>query len=466
MALWLCIHLPRLAIETASNDDGIPAAIFEQAGPRRVVICANAAAQAQGIQAGMPETQAQSLLPTLQFISRRAHNEQATLQRLAAWAMQYTSFVHIPGPPPEPGAGRLWLEIGGSLRLFGGESAIVDRITSELAILGYTVQTGVAAQPKAAALRARAPGSDGIEDLPTSLLELPPSTLEVLQASGLRRIGDVLALPRVALGRRFGTECLEYLARLTGETQDPLKAFQPPEHYSARVEFAAEVATNQALRFPLRRLVDELAGSLRGLDAAVLHIALDLEHAEDDPTPIRLRPAQPIRDPEQWLALIEERLARVRLAVPVRALRLSTGRYLAFTPRQGELFETQSHQAEALSHLLDRLRARLGDEAIGYLRTVDEHRPDHASQLALEPDSEPSAQRVTRARRPVWLLDTPPPLTTPPELLAGPERIESGWWQADLRRDYYLAQASDGRRLWIFHDGRKPEHWYLHGLFA
>ena len=53
------------------------------------------------------------------------------------------------------------------------------------------------------------------------------------------------------------------------------------------------------------------------------------------------------------------------------------------------------------------------------------------------------------------------------ELLRGPERIESGWWDgADVARDYYRARAADGAELWVFRTRTKPAAWFLHGLFA
>jgi protein ImuB len=50
--------------------------------------------------------------------------------------------------------------------------------------------------------------------------------------------------------------------------------------------------------------------------------------------------------------------------------------------------------------------------------------------------------------------------------VAGPERIESGWWDhGDLARDYYLARGADGTRQWVYQDLRSGA-WYLHGLWA
>ena len=52
-------------------------------------------------------------------------------------------------------------------------------------------------------------------------------------------------------------------------------------------------------------------------------------------------------------------------------------------------------------------------------------------------------------------------------LLAGPERIEAGWWDGgDARRDYFVAIDGAGRWLWIFRDPRPPGGWFLHGWFA
>ncbi len=68
--------------------------------------------------------------------------------------------------------------------------------------------------------------------------------------------------------------------------------------------------------------------------------------------------------------------------------------------------------------------------------------------------------------RPGWLLHEPVCITAPAELLRGPERIESGWWdQADVSRDYYLARSPEGSRIWVFQD-RRGGQWYLQGLWA
>jgi protein ImuB len=60
-------------------------------------------------------------------------------------------------------------------------------------------------------------------------------------------------------------------------------------------------------------------------------------------------------------------------------------------------------------------------------------------------------------------------------LLAGPQRLESGWWGGgDMAlRDYFVARSSQSGLLWIYRErlsGADPaqpsDAWYLHGLFA
>ena len=62
----------------------------------------------------------------------------------------------------------------------------------------------------------------------------------------------------------------------------------------------------------------------------------------------------------------------------------------------------------------------------------------------------------------------PIPLRDPGRVLAGPERIESGWWDGgDVRRDYYLVETRGGQRAWAFRAaGEQGGPFMLHGWFA
>jgi len=139
--------------------------------------------------------------------------------------------------------------------------------------------------------------------------------------------------------------------------------------------------------------------------------------------------------------------------------------------------------------LVEHLRARLGVNAVYGLRRVAEHRPENAwrvAEPALSGGAKPDVIATTAIdapaqghlpfRRPPWLLHAPLALEAhrgrprrggPLEMLAGPERIESGWWDGgDVQRDYYVARSADGARLWIYRECGGARGWFLHGIFG
>jgi len=71
-------------------------------------------------------------------------------------------------------------------------------------------------------------------------------------------------------------------------------------------------------------------------------------------------------------------------------------------------------------------------------------------------------------QRPLWLLETPRRIGERDfVLLAGPERIESGWWDGnEARRDYFIARAGDSSLVWIYRERGAGGGWYLHGIFS
>jgi protein ImuB len=94
----------------------------------------------------------------------------------------------------------------------------------------------------------------------------------------------------------------------------------------------------------------------------------------------------------------------------------------------------------------------------------------------------PAAGSAWPHTRPVWLLPQAQPLAERNamplfegralQLLAGPERIETGWWDGALAtRDYFIAQAADGSLVWVYR-ARLPVSdanealWFLQGRFG
>jgi protein ImuB len=409
------------------------------------------------------------------------------LARLAVWAQQWSSHVSsAPARQADDGPDSdfstaadavLWLEIGASLNLFGGHTALRAEVAATLAQLGHSGELAIAPTLQAARLltqvheprtvlhREMLPAR--LATLPLKWLLLPAAVIAALRTAGFRQIGEVLALPAAALARRFGPGTSLYLQRLTGEASDPLPATPLPARFDSHCEFSAEVTDTTALLFPLQRLLWELQGYLRARDCALQRWRLRLTHYRHADTCLTLRCSQPSRDALQLLALAREQLAVTMLAAPVRMLHLEADEFTQPVVLQGDFFTRAAASAQQLQQVLDRLRARLGADSVQVARAFPDHRPERAWRMAsLADDAAAALNHATDAARPCWLLPQPLSVNAPLEILAGPERIESGWWDdGDVARDYYLARSPDGARQWIFQDLRNHQ-WFLQGLWS
>jgi protein ImuB len=403
-------------------------------------------------------------------------------------------------------------EIGGSLRLFGGLSALTAPLAQGAHDLGYAARLALAPTSTAAMLFARTGTElkpsrrDGPEawlaalaSLPLTLAEADPAAVATLKAAGIATFGQAFALPRAALARRVGEDFVVLLDRARGLVPELRPLFAPPPRYTGKLDLPAPVAQVDALAFAVNRLVVELAGWLTGRGLGVVEISLVLAHERYvgvatgvRATTVRLALAAPAREPTHLIGVLRERLARVVLPAPVEALVLASeataplaGRNLGLLP---------GDDAPATVPLLDRLRARLGEDAVTLVAPHAEHRPEHAWRESRIELGHGVARNVRTGRknmgpaasdspctapRPVWLLAEPEPLVNflghrleaqPWVLRDGPERIESGWWDgADVRRDYFVAENPRGETVWIYRDHRygiDDGEWFLHGVFA
>jgi protein ImuB len=469
---WLAVRLPHLPLDLQTRGAKartVAVAVSATVERRERIIDCNPSAAAGGVRPGMPVSAARAILEKLQVVARDEAAVQRALQRLAAWCYQYSSQVCIPGDRDG-----LLLEAGASRRLFGQPRQLARRLQAELGQLGYHALAGTAPTPEAAWLAADQHGHVGAQAgirrqlgiLPLERLHLDRARVEAMERMGFRQLRDLLRLPRRALTRRFGPDLADYLDRLLGVRPDPRPCYQPPERYSARLELPAEIHACQALLFPLKRLLSELCGVLRGGDTAVQSLQFILGHEDHEDSLLPLGLQSPTQDPERLLTVLRERLERLRLPQAVREIRLQAPRLLPLRAGQGTLFgDTPAERRQDIEQLAERLQARLGRQAVSGVTGVEDHRPEYSwrPRALHEP-----ARGVALAHRPAWLLPKPRRCDIRDyRVLAGPERIESGWWDGrDCRRDYFIVRDRHGSLLWAFHE-YKPRHgWYLHGIFA
>ncbi|HEY4369170.1 MAG TPA: DNA polymerase Y family protein [Steroidobacteraceae bacterium] len=483
--LWLCISLPQLPLQALQADETDNAiAVTACEGSARWIICCNRAAGQANLKAAMNYTMALAIHPQIVMLERKPQAEQAALERLAGWAYQFSSQVILGPVSTELRLSRtscLWLEIGASLSLFGGFRQFIEQVEAGLEQLRYAYRLGIAPTLEGAALLARADIRIAITQLPAlyarirplpiGSLTLAPEIIRQLYTAGVRSIGLLLELPRDAVAKRFGPQTRHYLDRLTGVAADPRPAFHLPASYAAHFEFEFEVRSTESLLFPVRRMLREFAGYLRARDTGVQHFRLTFSHRQYPATELRIGLSVPERNADRFFALVREQLENTELAAAAIGMGLFATEFAMPTAMQPDLLNGALGQTEELSHTMDRLAARLGEDNVRKLKPMAEHRPE--TSWAYEAPSVLSPEYAGHTNlqfpeRPLWLLPTPQPLelSAMPPMTSGPERIESGWWDdGDVQRDYYIERMNNGPDLWVFRDLRNSG-WYLHGLWS
>ena len=516
MPLWLAIALPALPLQLAARAlaTAAPLAIVEGPAQRLQVAFCNDAATRCGIAPGHKLAAAQALAASLIAVERKPERERDALAELAAWAYQFSSHIAV----RDSG---LLLETGGSQRLFGGRTRLNREIARQLCDLGYRATFAEAATPQAAWWLAQAHAQGRAtaapitpaqwsqpqrqEQLPAALAPLPLTTLgwpkeavDTLHALGLCTLRDLLRLPRDAVNKRFGTALLADVDRALGHLPDPQPTYVPPERFAAAIELPADVVEAAQLLLPAQRLLHLLEGFLRGCGAGATELLFAARHSPRrtlvlPPTPIPLLLAAPERDANRLAQLLTERLDRVRLPESAVALTLAVDRLQPFTAANGSFLPPVPGTQAAADwlKLAETLHARLGSARVFQLQAVDDHRPEHAWRaMPIAPDA---AERIASAcvaiQRPLLIVSQPLPLPAcddsadePPRyggalrLIAGPERIEAGWWDLAsaafgrppraVFRDYFVARNPRGQTLWVYRDLAAPRGWFLHGFFA
>lgn len=536
--LWIAVHLPLLSLESFAStlppeQQSLPMALLAE----HRVAALNAAGRQAGIKPGHKRATALALAPTLVIGEVDAQRDAAELQALAHAALAFTPSVTL--QPEEHvlllevqsclrywgGLQRLMQRLQQALQPLGHALQIATAPTALGAALLARWRPGLEFGRHTTQLPALA---EHLEAVPVWLLgparehweasrSLAPGRPKpgtgplgglsrsdwgpLFEGMGLHNLGDLRSLPRAGLARRFGPQMLLDLDRAYGREPDPCDWITLPSVFDSRLElFARADTTEQVLHGAavlLKRLVAWAAGQHARVGAFTLRMHHEPRHREGRPVTeasvLEIALAEPSADAEHLQLLLRERLAHAVLAAPTLELSLQCRHAVKGPPPNAELFPTPRSEREGLTRLVERLQARLGRERVQQMRACSDHRPECSSVLeAAGPVlrmSLPSRSEETPAAlalsRPAWLLPEPEPLPErqfkplldgqPLQLLAGPERIETGWWDgAPAQRDYFVARAADGALVWVYRD-RLPHSlddeapgsgWYLHGRFA
>jgi len=213
------------------------------------------------------------------------------LTALGWWALQFTPKVALL-------QGALLLEVSASTRLWGGQAALMRHIymsNKPLALMGYAH----GATSLVAYARLLAPCKPPVvpDDLPLNTLLAAQAHLPTLARLGCTRWGDLRALPRDGLARRFGAALVDALDQAYGQRPDIYPWLTLPEVFEAALELPSQVENASALLFGARRLLGQMQVWLqlrqRGVLALELSWQMDARRNTAQEGALLLRTAEP-----------------------------------------------------------------------------------------------------------------------------------------------------------------------------
>jgi protein ImuB len=482
---------------------------------------ASPAARAIGLVPGMAVTQARAQVPGLLVLPADPAGDLAALEQLAiAAARRWSPLTALSG---EDG---LFIDITGTAHLFGGEARMTRRIVRLLARLGFTARIAVADPAGGAWALARngavdrgiafcpAGGHDAaLASLPIAALRADGKAIELLRRLGVERIGQLAAMPRAPLVRRFGAALVARFDQALGRRDEPLDPVTPVEAVAVVQRFAEPIATAEVIEHWLGVLMPRLVTALTeaGLGARLVELVAD--RIDGVPQRLRIGLARPSRDGAHLLRLMVRRIEEIAPGFGIDALALHVRRADPLGPQP--FTERLEERSTDLAPLVDALANRIGDRRLWRSRPVESDVPERA--VATVPPLDPPGQDATKLKRddvrqldrspdlhpwhhrwprPVRLLRRPEQLDhviaelpdQPPRRFSwrgeshkvvradGPERVSGEWWKRSVEqhavRDYFQVEDEAGQRFWLFRrgDGERAETgdlaWFMHGAFG
>ncbi|MBC8013892.1 MAG: DNA polymerase Y family protein [Methyloceanibacter sp.] len=516
MSRFVSVFLPHLAIERLKREraasgaapltDDRPFALVGSEERGLLLTAVNAASVSEGLFPGLGLADARAICPHLLTLSAAPKKDEDALLDLARWAScRYSPTLNADGNDG------LWLEVTGIPHLFGGERALLADLERRLARAGFTARLALAetlggAHALSRYARPSLIVSDGeigaaLAPLPVEALRLEPEIVALLKRLGLKHIGQLYALPRASLERRFHAKdtaeaVLLRLDQALGRCAEPRVPLLPSPDFVARLPFPEPLITHDGVLAGLRHLASALCAKLARAGRGCRRVALWVARADGSSLLIEAGLSAPSREPKHLLRLVQDKVEAIDMGFGVDLMALVALVTEPLRPAQTSL--TEANGKIGPEALMDRLVNRLGARAVRRLFPRASHIPELAQSLrsAFAGPSLWPAQ-AERPSRPPLLFARPEPLTVLAEIpegpparftwrhvtrrvvkAEGPERIAPEWWRplssriSSRPRDYYRVEDEDGHRYWVFREGlyQESEHgspcWYLHGVFG
>lgn len=468
-------------------------------GNQMLLAAASPAVRRLGVVPGMPLTQARILVPGLEVREAEPEKDRALLERLALFAARrWTPRAGISG------ADGLWLDLTGVEHLFGGEEQLCRLILNFCARVGLDARIAVAGTLGAAHALARFGGdrlailpegseAQALSNYPIAALRLDQNVLRIARRLGIDRIGELVAMPRAPLQRRFGNTLLKRLDQALGRTGEAVDPIIPEEPVAVMLRFAEPIATAEAIAQAIGDAMEALVVMLgkAGLGLRLLRLVCTrVDHVEEE---ARIGTARASRDGAHLLRLLLPKIETIDPGFGIERLELVALRVepLGAEPIVSELAGPKP--VPDLAQLVDCLAGRLGARRVYRMSAIES---DVAERSTFRAGALEQIRSWPSWPRPARLLARPEPLSGVMALLPdqpprrfiwrgrpyrvvrgdGPERIHGEWWrrraEAEAVRDYFQVEDDRGARFWLFRkgDGVDPRtgdlSWWLQGMMG
>jgi len=249
---------------------GKPVIVGGQGG-RGVVTSASYEARAFGVRSAMPMITAQRLCPGAVYLP----NDFTAYQELSVKIREvFTSY----SPLVEPlSLDEAFIDVAGSVKLFGTPVEIATRIKTDVAAVGLPCTVGVAPNKflaKLASSRGKPNGllvvkADSVDEflhpLPVEALwGVGAATSETLRRLGLKNVGDLAAMPPRTLQRTVGDSLGAHLHLLAlGVDDRPVVPEEPAKSVGSEETFTRDLDDTAEILREVLRLADRTASRMR-----------------------------------------------------------------------------------------------------------------------------------------------------------------------------------------------------------
>jgi protein ImuB len=469
---------------------------------RRLIVAASEGARIDGVRRSMTSIAASAVAPELvvREIDRGA---------LAAAHERLEEAVRSITPTFETtGAGVIYASFAGLHRRYAeaGEGGFLDDLRQAVMRLDLPVRVGMAGTRfcarAAAVMEGRIPGfktavrveqgreRSFLSRLSVRLLPAAGDLIEALDRLGIHTLGMFAALPAAGVVRRFGPEGAALHRLACGDDRKTLICAVEARRHTVTVHAEYPVVQAEALRFLLRRPLEQLIGQLDGEGMATRCLEWTLQVEGEDPMTLQTWSAAPSGSVALWTDLVKIELDRLHCKAGVLSVTLEA---LEIEPRptsQERLVGPRSAPPGALAMTTAHLAAELGPEGYGALiprpSSWPEEREEAVPFVAVPPRrSEPAPIVSDRARK--GELASAFRRSSPPELVRvelegsviaafryrggrmrvrkvlGPWDVSTDWWApgGGRARRYFQVEGRDGIAQIYFEP--RARQWFLAG---